>query len=145
MPSDLFDVYVSEKLSQDKIAKFSEALSRNKLADEYMIRQILSRSPISIKKNISRSDASIYERIAKSCGISVEIKSAYSPPATSAPHATTVPRCPFCGSTSIQLVRKGFSFGKSILGTVALGPYGAIAGFASDKYNRVCINCKRSF
>ena len=38
--------------------------------------------------------------------------------------------CPYCNSTQIQLVRRKWSL---------------LAGFATNKVDRVCVNCKRKF
>lgn len=38
--------------------------------------------------------------------------------------------CPYCNSTQIQLVRRKWSL---------------LAGFATNKMDRVCVNCKRKF
>lgn len=54
-------------------------------------------------------------------------------------------RCPRCGSTSIQMVRKGFSFGKATIGNILFGPVGSVAGLGSDKYQRLCCKCGCKF
>ena len=54
-------------------------------------------------------------------------------------------RCPYCKSTSYQMVKKGFSFDKAATGSILFGPAGAVAGLASDKYQRVCVACGRKF
>lgn len=53
--------------------------------------------------------------------------------------------CPHCGYDDFDMVRKGFSFGKAIVGTVVLGPVGAVAGLGSNKYQRVCKRRKKTF
>lgn len=54
--------------------------------------------------------------------------------------------CPYCGSTNIQAVKKGFSAGKAIVGGAIAGPVGLAAGaIGSNKIERVCINCGKTF
>ena len=55
-------------------------------------------------------------------------------------------KCPYCGSTQIQAVRKGFSGGKAIIGGIVAGPIGLAAGaIGSDKIERFCLNCGHKF
>ena len=42
----------------------------------------------------------------------------------------TIPRCPKCGSTSVQVVNK---------------KWGLFMGFATNKTKRVCANCGKEF
>jgi len=57
-----------------------------------------------------------------------------------------VPHCPYCGSTSITVVKKGFGMGKALTGAAFLGVPGLIAGgLGANKIKRVCLNCGRKF
>jgi predicted RNA-binding Zn-ribbon protein involved in translation (DUF1610 family) len=59
---------------------------------------------------------------------------------------STVPHCPFCGSESIVPMKKGFGFGKAVVGGAVLGPFGILAGAAgANKIKRVCVNCGKQF
>lgn len=54
--------------------------------------------------------------------------------------------CPRCGSSSIQVVKKGFSFGKAAAGGLLLGPVGLVGGaIGSNDLQRVCLNCGTKF
>lgn len=61
------------------------------------------------------------------------------------------PRCPKCGSTSIQIIgneHKAFSVGKAAAGAVLAGGVGTLAGFAGKKGKKVdmiCMNCGKKF
>jgi len=44
--------------------------------------------------------------------------------------ATNLPKCPKCGSTAIQIVPRKFSL---------------LTGFATNKVDRVCVNCKHKW
>ncbi|WP_215236570.1 hypothetical protein [Dyadobacter linearis] len=51
-------------------------------------------------------------------------------------------KCPKCGSTQITANKKGFSLGKAVAGTVAVGPLGALAGVhGSSKIEITCLSC----
>lgn len=55
-------------------------------------------------------------------------------------------RCPCCGSTQIQAVKKGFSFGKAAMGVALFGQIGSSAGLiGAEKTDRVCLNCGKKF
>lgn len=55
-------------------------------------------------------------------------------------------RCPYCGSHSIQAVKKGFGLGKAAAGGLLLGPVGLFGGvIGSNKIQRVCLNCGKKF
>ncbi|GGH55559.1 hypothetical protein GCM10007423_63220 [Dyadobacter endophyticus] len=55
-------------------------------------------------------------------------------------------KCPKCGSTQITANKKGFSLGKAIAGTVAVGPVGAIAGVhGSSNIIISCLSCGHSW
>lgn len=57
-----------------------------------------------------------------------------------------VAKCPKCGSTSIQVVKKGFGLGKAAAGAVLLGPVGLLGGvIGSNKTLRVCLNCNHKW
>jgi len=62
------------------------------------------------------------------------------------PTESPVPRCPKCGSTSITVMKKGFGFGKSLVGGAIAGPVGLLAGgIGANKVKRVCLNCKHQW
>lgn len=55
-------------------------------------------------------------------------------------------RCPYCGSSQIQMMKNGFSFGKAAAGVVVAGPVGAVGGaIGSNKTQRVCLSCGKKF
>lgn len=55
-------------------------------------------------------------------------------------------KCPYCGSTQIQAVKKGFSGGKAVVGGLIAGPIGLAAGaIGSGDIERVCLNCGKKF
>lgn len=55
-------------------------------------------------------------------------------------------KCPNCGSTQIQIVKKGFGAGKAAAGGLLLGPIGLAAGaIGSERVERVCMNCMHKF
>ena len=57
-----------------------------------------------------------------------------------------VVRCPVCGSSQVQMMRKGFSAGKAIAGAALLGPVGLLGGaLGSNDIERVCMSCGKRF
>lgn len=53
-------------------------------------------------------------------------------------------RCPYCGSTNIQIAKKGFSAGGAALGAFLLGPIGVLGGaVGANDVERVCVSCGR--
>lgn len=55
-------------------------------------------------------------------------------------------RCPKCGSTQIQAMKKGFGFGKAAVGAWVAGPVGLLAGgIGAGKVQRVCLKCGKKF
>jgi tellurium resistance protein TerD len=52
--------------------------------------------------------------------------------------------CPNCQSNRITAGKKGFGFGKAIVGGILLGPIGLLGGFiGSKKMEFACMNCNR--
>ena len=53
-------------------------------------------------------------------------------------------RCPYCGSTNIQIAKKGFSAGKAFVGAALAGPIGILGGaVGANGIERVCVSCGR--
>lgn len=51
--------------------------------------------------------------------------------------------CPRCHSTQVTAGKKGFGFGKALVGGVLLGPVGILAGFIGSKNMEfACLNCR---
>lgn len=51
-------------------------------------------------------------------------------------------RCPKCGSTQITANKKGFNIGKAVVGDLAVGAVGLLAGgIGKDKVIITCLNC----
>lgn len=51
--------------------------------------------------------------------------------------------CPSCHSTQVTAGKKGFGFGKALVGGVLLGPVGILAGFIGSKNMEfACLSCK---
>lgn len=58
----------------------------------------------------------------------------------------TIPRCPHCGSTAVQLEKESFDLGGAIAGSLLFGHAGFVAGgLSGDEVQRVCINCGHRF
>ena len=54
--------------------------------------------------------------------------------------------CPWCLSTNVYVDRKGFGFGKAIIGGVLAGPIGLGAGlFGRKKVQAQCLSCHHKF
>ncbi len=54
--------------------------------------------------------------------------------------------CPKCGCTNLSADKKGFGIGKAVVGAVALGPIGLVAGNIGAKKVRVtCLKCGHQF
>ena len=71
----------------------------------------------------------------------VEAKANFSPP----PKAEIV-TCPKCGSSQIQLAKKGFGLGKAAAGLILLGPVGLVGGaIGAQDAVRICMSCKHKF
>jgi len=50
--------------------------------------------------------------------------------------------CPRCGSDQIQAFKKGFGWGKAVLGDLLLGPVGLVGGaLGMNNVELVCLNC----
>lgn len=77
---------------------------------------------------------------------SVAKKTAPAAPAA-APVPVAVPtanqaRCKYCGSTSLQAMKKGVSAGKLLAGAIIAGPVGMAVGAAGMNDTKiVCLNC----
>ena len=57
-----------------------------------------------------------------------------------------IPFCPRCLSTNITANKKGFGIGKGLVGAVALGPVGLLAGgIGKNKVECTCLNCGNKF
>lgn len=55
-------------------------------------------------------------------------------------------RCPSCGSNQVTANKRGFSAGKAIVGGLATGGIGLLAGFhGSRKVEITCLNCGHVF
>lgn len=81
------------------------------------------------------------------CGCLIPRRSSSSNRITYTEPKENVAKCPWCGSTSIQAVKKGFGLGRAALGTLVVGPLvGVAAGLAgSNKIQRVCLNCGKKW
>lgn len=54
--------------------------------------------------------------------------------------------CPICGSTAIVANKKGYGIGKGLVGVVAVGPLGLLAGgIGANKLIVTCLNCGHRF
>lgn len=54
--------------------------------------------------------------------------------------------CPRCHSTQITAMKKGFGMGKAIVGTVAFGGIGLLAGgIGKNKVELHCMKCGKTF
>lgn len=57
-----------------------------------------------------------------------------------------VPFCPKCLSTNLTANKKGYGLGKGVIGAVALGPLGLVAGgLGKNKVECTCLNCGYKF
>ena len=55
-------------------------------------------------------------------------------------------RCPTCGSTQLNVNKKGFSLGKAAVSGVLLGPVGLLGGLhGSNKIEITCLKCGKQF
>ena len=51
-------------------------------------------------------------------------------------------KCPKCGSEQIQAEKKGFGFGKALIGAALTGGIGLLAGgIGASKVRLVCLKC----
>jgi tellurium resistance protein TerD len=56
---------------------------------------------------------------------------------------TTEIRCPRCGSTQLTANKKGFGFGKAVVGKLLIGNVGLLGGFiGSKKMEITCLKCE---
>ncbi|MGL4655186.1 MAG: hypothetical protein ACRCWM_04770 [Sarcina sp.] len=57
-----------------------------------------------------------------------------------------VPSCSKCGSKHITAQKQGFGIGKAVVGVVALGPVGSLAGgINKNKIELTCLKCGHKF
>lgn len=57
-----------------------------------------------------------------------------------------IPYCPKCHSTSLSAHKKGFGFGKAVVGVLVAGPIGlAAGGLGSGKVKVTCLKCGHQF
>lgn len=55
-------------------------------------------------------------------------------------------RCPKCNSINVHFDKKGFSFGKAVVGAILINPVGVLAGvIGSNKIKANCLACGYSF
>lgn len=61
-------------------------------------------------------------------------------------HLQSLARCPNCGSTSISVNKKGYSFMKGAVGAALFGPWGLLAGgLGANKIMLTCMKCGHQF
>lgn len=54
--------------------------------------------------------------------------------------------CPKCNSTSININKKGYGYGKGLIGTLLVGPLGLLAGgIGSKELKATCLSCGHEF
>jgi hypothetical protein len=54
--------------------------------------------------------------------------------------------CPKCSSTNINVSKKGYGYGKGLVGTLLVGPLGLLAGgMGAKKLKATCLNCGYEF
>ena len=141
-----YDVFMGRKADRDAITACCEELKSKGVWSSPRAVQLMNAAPAVLFSSIPLSRAQSFKEIAEKHGVSVTIKSSRKVPSPAPkPQAPPVARCPKCGSTSIQAVRKGFSFGKALVGTAVFGGVGAVAGLANDKYQRYCLNCGKKW
>lgn len=137
-----YDVYLKHPLTLQQEDMLACDMERYGIMTQDMARVLFEEAPGVLRMNATKQEADRLADIARTLSFEVEIVPL--PPMTDY-EAATVPRCPFCGSFSIQLIRKsGFSAGRAAFGTILAGPLvGAVAGFAgNDKVVRCCVSCK---
>jgi len=55
-------------------------------------------------------------------------------------------KCPKCGSNQLSAQKKGFSFGKALVGGILTGGVGLLAGtIGSGKVKITCLSCGKEF
>ena len=60
--------------------------------------------------------------------------------------AAGVACCPKCGSTSISANKKGFGFGKAVVGAALVGPTGLVGGtLGANKIQITCLHCGHKY
>lgn len=151
-PTLEYEIYISSSLNeydQDILADILEAAD---IMGRGLALSFAKQAPTVIKRGLGKDEAESVCASLSHAKIPAKIR-AYKSVSTiveaSAPAATPIrsneARCPRCHSTAIQVVKKGFSFGKATAGAILFGPVGAVAGLASDKYQRVCAACGHKF
>ena len=111
---------ISSKKSYNTVKPFVDALRMKPEFNEklYNARIALSQTPEEREKRLQEAHQRKAEREA------LEREARFGKQAEGEVH------CPYCNSTQVQLVRRKWSL---------------LAGFATNKVDRVCVNCKKKF
>lgn len=134
-------VSIDVKPSDTQSIELIRLLVSEKLLGEHTAPYAVSRLPGVLTKGASAEAAQKYREIGETLGLPVSIQESGTESAIESYGSQGQVCCPRCHSSSIQVVKKGFSFGKAAVGTLLFGSVGAVAGLASNKYQRVCAAC----